>query len=236
MRASLLERQRMLLAFVIDPRNAENGRGDFAQWGGPQPDLVRLRRITDGLFKSRAARIRRAMPKTCAAIWLELAVVMEEFCVAFPPATIASHGDANAFSQYLVERSESLLGAPEYVGDLAKFEAAISNASAARPLVNDDPSSIKGIELFEGRFDLGPLFDRLRRGQPVLPRATHLAIWRTARSGNLRIFTVSTELYSELARLKMSKPGTEPTSPEAFELFRRHLADRVIAREAGHAD
>ncbi len=222
MLAPHLERQRALLEFVVDPRNGEAGIGELRGWGEAGPDPVRLRHIARTLFKGRIARLRRALPKTCAAIWLELAAVIEDFCVAHPPETIQPNEEASAFCRYLVGREENLFGAPDHIGDLAKFEVAIANTNAGQTTRDGNSHQIDRLELFEGRFDLGPLFDRLRRAEPIERRPTNLAIWRDVRSGHLRIVAVPPELFSDLVRLKVGETGIEQASPAAHGFLQAH--------------
>ncbi len=174
-------------AFIFGTRDLESAALEPALRG---MDLRRLRLEAEFSYNKRMKRIRQTFARTATLLGHGFEALLRDFAATCPPETYERYPDAKCFHDHFVARSAQEPPTPAWAADVAALELALSEARTLRPTAMERkalmarPQPSAGLWyrthpcalLVHCRYDVRPLFEPARAGEPVSQRPGSLAV------------------------------------------------------------
>ena len=231
-RQRILDGQEAMLRALSDP--ALLGKGSAA---APEtPDADRHAVVARLAHAKRMAKIRTALPRTCAALGDAFDPAARDFARAYPPRSASTFANALQFYRFLAHRWNRRAASPPYLRDLVACEIALAalapreraergGAPSGRLMVRRAP----GVRLRACAFDVRALFDPGSGENAALAeRAAHVAIVADPAAGEPRLIGISAGLFGLLRSLSRWTVLPASAGGETSALVRRLESAQLV--------
>ncbi len=153
-------------------------------------DIRRLRLEAEFSYNKRMKRIRQTFERTATLLGHGFPKLLRDYASACPPTTYERYPDAKGFLEHFVERSAQEPPTPAWAADVAAIELALAGARTLRPTAMESEALARcpqpSVELWYRShpcavpvrcgYDVRPVFEPGRAGEPVAQRPVCLAV------------------------------------------------------------
>ncbi len=153
-------------------------------------DIQRLRLEAEFSYNKRMKRIRQTFERTATLLGHGFSALLRDYASACPPTTYERYPDAKGFLDLFVERSAQEPPTPAWAADVASIELALAGARTLRPTAMESEALAgrpqPSVDLWYRThpcavlvrcgYDVRPLFESGRSGDPVAQRPACLAV------------------------------------------------------------
>lgn len=250
----LIDTQTRLLRHLTSPAFIF-GAGNLGS-SGLEPDLQgmdirRLRLEAEFSCNKRMKRIRQTFERTATLLGHGFSRLLRDYASACPPTTYERYPDARGFLEHFMERSAKEPPRPAWAADVAAIELALAGARTLRPTAMESealagrpqPSVALWYRthpcavLLRCGYDVRPLFEPGRSGDPVAQRPVCLAVLASRGRRQPMVLELAPETLAllegsmEWSPLAPEEAGSDDNTRVALI---KHLATRGLVLVGGN--
>jgi len=207
---SLHERQKFLVAYLLDPERFMNVGGKL---DGPLVglDKHRLKLIGISALRKRKRKIKSALPKTYQLLGDDTDALFAQFTAKYPQTKTNRYNNAEQFFNFLSSIWNASPPDPSFLPDVVNFEIAVARAhektthqicaSEARPEPTHTHAQYRrrpGLQTLQCKYEIRPLFANDNKDIIPVLRDNFLAIFYDDVGGIHKVFEVPQQAHNLL--------------------------------------